>query len=101
MSDFLHSLGKYLPLALLAAFGGLVRCLSAPQRISRKILVIEMTIAVFAGVLVSLLLSPFAISPQVNAAAAALAGYSSKAVLYIIEQAFLRKFKKGAEDDPL
>ncbi|MEN9362162.1 MAG: LydA holin phage, holin superfamily [Verrucomicrobiota bacterium] len=99
MSDMLNSAAKYLPIAALAAFGGLVRCLSAPRRLSRKMVVCEIIIAVFAGVLVSLLLAPFGLSQQVSAAAAALAGYSSKAVLYIIEQAFLRKVKKGAEDD--
>ena len=102
MKDYLNDIMEYGSIVFLAAFGGLVRYLTSKptaEKVKIATVFVEIVVAIFAGLLVSFAVSPLNLCPKLQSAAAALAGYSSKGVLYIFESIFLERLKKGGMKD--
>lgn len=81
---------------LLAAFGGYVRSLtrSSKEPFKLRLALAEMTVAIFAGIIVHFVLSEFTIADGLKSASVALAGYSAREVLTILKATFLKKIKE-------
>lgn len=87
---------ELLPVLALAAFGGLARTFAGKPRnepYSLGIAIPEIVIAVFAGFLIHCLALEFALSDNLRTAAIALAGYSARSVVAIIQTLFLNRVK--------
>lgn len=98
MKNLLQEFNEYLSVLLLASFGGAVRYFSVKpknEKVSHGTILIEIITAAFAGLVVSFLIGPTDINEQWKSAAAALAGYSSKGVLHIVSNLFLKRIKEG------
>ncbi len=91
-----------LPVIALAAFGGITRTLAGkarhePYRLS--IAIPEIVLAIFAGLLIHWLIGETAVPDNCRTAAIALAGYSSRSVIAIINAIFLRRLNPGGKHD--
>lgn len=96
MRHVLEKLLELLPVVGLAAFGGFTRTLAGkakgePYRIS--IAIPEIVIAVFSGLLIHWLTSETEISENIRTAAIALAGYSARSVIAVINALFIQKLR--------
>lgn len=86
-----------LPVLLLGAFGGIARSIASRKRdekISIWWLMQEIVLAIFAGIVIHLLLKDTSLWESVKTASVALAGYSSRSVLALLQAAFLQHAKK-------
>lgn len=80
----------------LAGFGGFIRTLVGKQHgepYNIKIGVTEILIAIFAGLLVHWLCQEYVISDNLRTAAIALAGYSARGIMAILETAVIQRCK--------
>lgn len=97
MKTFFDGLRDLLPVLLLGAFGGIARTIAGKRRnepLSLWILLQEIVLAVFAGIVIHLLLSETNLWESVKTASVALAGYSSRSVLALLHTAFIRNTKE-------
>jgi len=97
MKDLWHNLVELVPVLAVAMFGGITRTIAGKARgeaYSFKIAIPEIIIAVFAGLLVHWITSEMQISEGYRTAAIALAGYSSRAILAILNAVFIDLVKK-------
>lgn len=97
MKDLWHNLVELVPVLAVAMFGGITRTIAGKTRgeaYSLKIAIPEIVIAVFAGLLVHWLTSEMQIAEGYRTAAIALAGYSSRAILAILNAVFIDIVKK-------
>lgn len=97
MKNFFDGLRDLLPVLLLGAFGGIARTIAGKRRnepLSLWILLQEIVLAVFAGIVIHLLLSETNLWESVKTASVALAGYSSRSVLALLHTAFIRNTKE-------
>jgi len=88
---------ELLPVVGLAAFGGVTRTVAGKARgeaYSFRIAIPEIVIAVFSGLLIHWLTLDAAMSDNLRTAAIALAGYSARSVIAIINSLFLNLIKK-------
>ncbi len=88
---------ELLPVVGLAAFGGVTRTVAGKARgeaYSFRIAIPEIIIAVFSGLLIHWLTLDAAMSDNLRTAAIALAGYSARSVIAIINSLFLNLIKK-------
>jgi hypothetical protein len=88
---------ELLPVIGLAAFGGVTRTVAGKARgeaYSLRIAIPEIIIAVFSGLLIHWLTLDAAMGDNLRTAAIALAGYSARSVLAIINSLFLNLIKK-------
>ncbi len=87
---------ELLPVAALAAFGGVTRTLAGKARgepYRLRIAVPEIVIAVFSGLLIHWLTLGTGIGENIRTAAIALAGYSARSVIAVVNTFFIRKLK--------
>ena len=94
MDDLQQEWYKYIPIVIMAAFGGLVRVLTSNHQVKLRVVLIEITIAIFAGLLICLLI-PDGLGRQLKYAAASMAGYCARGVLYIFSEKFMDRINKG------
>lgn len=85
-----------LPVIALAAFGGITRTLAGkargePYRLS--IAIPEIVLAIFSGLLIHWITVDSPLSDNYRTAAIALAGYSSRSVIALLNAALIRKIK--------
>lgn len=88
---------ELLPVIGLAAFGGVTRTVAGKARgeaYSLRIAIPEVVIAVFSGLLTHWLTVDAAMNENLRTAAIALAGYSARSVLAIVNSLFLNLIKK-------
>ena len=88
---------ELLPVIGLAAFGGVTRTVAGKARgeaYSLRIAIPEIIIAVFSGLLIHWLTLDAAMSENLRTAAIALAGYSARSFIAIINSLFLNLIKK-------
>lgn len=86
-----------LPAAVLAAFGGLTRAVAGKPKgvkFDWKIAFPEIVIAIFSGLLIHWLTLEWGISENFRTVAVALAGYSARSVMVILNNVFLQFVKK-------
>ena len=84
---------ELLPALLLAAFGGFAGTLAnrkEGEHLTMKKLITELVIAVFSGLLTYYLLQEYGVSENLRTAAVALAGYSARGVLAIVNAIWLQ-----------
>ena len=97
MKDFIPKIIELIPVAVLAAFGGVTRTIAGKasgEPYSLKIAIPEITIAIFAGLLVHWITSEIQISEGYRTAAIAIAGYSSRSILAICNAVFFDLVKR-------
>ncbi|MCM8540964.1 MAG: phage holin family protein [Lentisphaeraceae bacterium] len=102
MKALANDLLEYASIIFLAAFGGLVRYLTSKpthEKLKISIVIVEIIVAIFAGLVVSFALSSFSLDPNTQSAAVAIAGYSSRGVLYLISTRFMKRLKTGMDND--
>lgn len=103
MKHLFDGIRDFLPVLLLGAFGGIARTIASKKRnepFSWWLLAQEIILAVFAGIVIHLLLSETNLWESVKTASVALAGYSSRSVLALLHAAFVQNVKsitKGHE----
>lgn len=88
---------ELLPALLLAAFGGFAGTLAnrrEGEHLTMKKLITELVIAVFSGLLTYYLLQEYGVSENLRTAAVALAGYSARGVLAIVNAIWLHELKR-------
>ena len=97
MKHLFDGLRDLLPVLLLGAFGGIARTIASKKRsepLSWWLLAQEIVLAVFAGIVIHLLLSETTLWESVKTASVALAGYSSRSVLALLHTAFIKHTKE-------
>lgn len=85
------------PIVGLAAFGGVTRTVAGKARgeaYSLRIAVPEVVLAVFSGLLIHWLTLETGMSENMRTAAIALAGYSARSVIAILNAIFLNLLRK-------
>lgn len=88
---------ELLPVVGLAAFGGFARTIAGKARgeaYSLRIAIPEVVLAVFSGLLIHWLTLEIAMSDNLRTAAIALAGYSARSVIALLNAVFLHLTKK-------
>lgn len=88
---------ELLPVVGLAAFGGVTRTVAGKARgeaYSLRIAIPEVVLAVFSGLLTHWLTLDTAMSDNLRTAAIALAGYSARSVIAILNAIFLNLIRK-------
>ncbi|WP_277202059.1 phage holin family protein [Victivallis vadensis] len=98
MRHLFDKLLELLPVIGLAAFGGLTRTVAGKERNERyrlRIAVPEILIAIFSGLLIHWLTLDTGMSDNFRTAAIALAGYSARSVIAILNAVFLNMMKKN------
>lgn len=88
---------EVLAVVTLAAFGGFAGTLTGKSRhepYSWKIAIPEIIIAIFSGLLIYYILLEFDISNNIRTVAIALAGYSARGVLTLLNGLFLNHLKR-------
>jgi hypothetical protein len=101
MRHILDKLLELLPVIGLAAFGGLTRTLAGKARgepYLLRVAIPEILIAVFSGLLIHWLTLETGMSDNLRTAAIALAGYSARSVIAILNAIFLNLIKKNAKE---
>ena len=101
MKHLFDGFRDFLPVLLLGAFGGIARTIAGKRRnepLSLWILLQEIVLAVFAGLVIHLLLSETDLWESVKTASVALAGYSSRSVLALPHTAFIRHVREVATE---
>ncbi len=96
MKQLLNDFRELLAPILLSGFGGVARVLDGYRRgepIGLCRAVAELVLAVFAGLLMHWLTKDASLSDGVRTAAISLAGYSSRPIIDIINNIFLKKLK--------
>ena len=91
---------ELLPVAALAAFGGITRTVYGKHRgdkYSWSIAIPEIVIAIFSGLLIHWLTMEMGLSENLRSAAVALAGYSARSVVAICNTIFVTFVKKHVE----
>lgn len=81
---------------ILAGFGGFVRTLTGKNHgepYNLKIGITEILIAIFAGMLVHWLCREYVVSDNLRTAAIALAGYSARGIMAILDTAIIQRCK--------
>lgn len=93
-------LKEVLAVVLLGGFGGFIRTLAGKRREDPycwRIGVSEVMIAIFAGLLVHWFASEYLQSDNMRTAAVALAGYSARGIMALLDAAFLARCKALAK----
>lgn len=91
MKDTFSKIAELIPVAGLAAFGGFTRALFSKGKNGPcflRLVITEMVIAVFLGLLIHWLTQKAGISENLRTAAIALAGYSARSVMAVMNMAF-------------
>ena len=101
MRHIFDKLLELLPVIGLAAFGGMTRTLAGKSRgepYRLRIAIPEIVIAVFSGLLIHWLTLETGMSDNIRTAAIALAGYSARSVIAVLNAVFLNLIKKNTKD---
>ena len=96
-SKIVDIIKELIPVITLAGFGGVTNTLAGKKReekYSFKIAIPEIIIAIFCGLVIHYILLEFHVSDNLRTAAIALAGYSARGVLMILNKVFFHKLKK-------
>ncbi len=96
MKHFLETLLELLPVAALAAFGGVTRTLAGKARgepYKLNIAIPEIVIAIFSGLLIHWLTLETGMGDNIRTAAIALAGYSARSVIAVVNVFLIQKLK--------
>ena len=102
MRHIFDKLLELLPVGGLAAFGGLTRTLAGKARgepYLLRVAIPEILIAVFSGLLIHWLTLETGMSDNLRTAAIALAGYSARSVIAILNAVFLNLIKKNTKGE--
>ena len=98
MKDLLDKALELVPVIGLAAFGGLTRTFTGKPKdepYNLKIAFVEVMIAIFSGLLIHWLTLEMGISENYRTAAIALAGYSARSVMAILNAIFITFVKRN------
>ena len=102
MKEFLNKALELFPIIGLAAFGGLTRTIVGKPKdepYNWKIGLSEIIIAIFSGLLIHWVTLEMGISENYRTAAIALAGYSARSVMAILNAVFITFVKKNITID--
>lgn len=97
MKTFALKVVELLPVVALAAFGGITRTVAGKMRgepYSIRIAIPEIIIAIFSGIVIHYVCLEWGITENLRTAAVALAGYSSRAVLALLDAFFINWVKR-------
>lgn len=98
MKENLLKILDLVPIIALAAFGGFTRTLCGKDRgehYSWKIALPEIIIAIFSGLLIHWITLEMGLAENLRTAAIALAGYSSRSVMLILNAVFVQFVKRN------
>lgn len=98
MKDFLSKATELLPVIGLAAFGGITRTFYGKDRnepYNWRIAIPEIIIAIFSGLLIHWITLEMGLSENLRTAAIALAGYSARSVMLILNAIFVTFVKRN------
>ena len=98
MKDLFEKALELIPVIGLAAFGGLTRTLTGKPKdepYNWKIAISEIIIAIFSGLLIHWATLELGLSENMRTAAIALAGYSARSVMAILNAVFINFVKKN------
>ncbi|HBJ94943.1 MAG: phage holin family protein [Victivallales bacterium] len=102
MKTLLERIADLLPVLTLGALGGISRAIMSRKKdepITLWGVLQEIIVAIFAGIVVHLLLSETGLWESVRTASVALAGYSSRSVLALLQTCFLANVKNITKGD--